>query len=57
MNNSFEFKKIIQHKKFGLGVILSQYNSPPRLKVQFEEGVKTLISDLKKQGRSHYGKK
>lgn len=49
MNNSFESKKVIRHKEFGLGIIISQYNSPIRLKVHFENGIKVLISNLKKK--------
>ena len=43
MKKTFESVSAIQHKNFGLGFIVSQYNN--RLRVLFKDGTKTLISN------------
>ena len=43
MKKTFESVSSIEHKSFGRGFIISQYNN--RLKVLFKDGTKTLISN------------
>lgn len=45
MSGSYEAKTPIKHKVLGWGYILSSNNS--RIEVLFQDGVKTLITDLK----------